>query len=92
MHLEAEIKKLRNALGGSNQTSIGMHSEVVIKWTQICTWRPKSSRFGDALGGPNQVKLRDAFGGRDGVGLKMHEEAMIDGDCMSTWKCPIWWQ
>ena len=45
--------------------------------TGRCTWRTRSSEFGDALGGRHRVELRDALGGRDGAGLEMHQEAEI---------------
>jgi hypothetical protein len=43
-----------------------MHLEAVIKRVWRCTWRPRSSEFGDALGG------------RDQGSLEMHLEAAIE--------------
>jgi len=43
-----------------------------------CTWRPRSSEFGDALAGRDRVELRDALGGRDRASLEMHLEAEIE--------------
>ena len=43
-----------------------------------CTWRLRSSKFGDALGGPDRVEHRDALGGCDQASLEMHLEAGIE--------------
>jgi len=39
MHLEAEIKLLRDARGGRNRASLEMHLEAVIERVWTCTWR-----------------------------------------------------
>jgi len=48
-----------------------MYLEVVVERVEGCTWRPWSSKFGDALWG------------RDWARLGMHSEAMIEG----VWRC-----
>jgi len=63
-----------DALGGRDRSTLEMHWEAEMKWTQRCTWRPWSSEFGDALGG------------RDGVNLEMHLEAVIDRVWRYTWR------
>jgi len=35
-----------------------MHLEAVIERVWICTWRLRSSEFGDALGGHNRANLQ----------------------------------
>jgi len=50
MHLEGEI-----------ELNSAMHLEAEIEGIWRCTWRPRSSEFGDALGGQDQVELRDAL-------------------------------
>jgi hypothetical protein len=42
------------------------------------------SKFGDALGGRDQVQLRDTLRGRDQASLEMHLQAMIEQDRSST--------
>jgi hypothetical protein len=54
-----------------------MHLEDVIVRTGRCTWRPRSSEFGDTLGGRDHIELRDALGGRDRASLEMHLEAAM---------------
>jgi hypothetical protein len=54
------------------------HLQTLIERTWRCTWRPRSSEFGDSLGGRDRVELRDALGGCDRVGLVMHLEAEIE--------------
>jgi hypothetical protein len=61
MHFEAEIK-----------LNSEMHLEAAIERVWRCTWRPRSSEFGDA------------FGGRDRGSLDMHLQAMIEQDRGST--------
>ena len=56
MHLQAKIK-----------LNSEMYLEAVIKRGWRCTWRPRLSEFGDALGGQDKVELRDALGGHDHV-------------------------
>jgi len=43
----------------------------------VRTWGLRSTEFGDALGGRDQLELRDALGGCDQATLEMHLEAMI---------------
>jgi len=62
-----------DALGGRDRSSLEMHLEAEMVWTQRCTWRPWSSEFGDALGGP------------DGVNSEMHLEAVINPVWRYTW-------
>ena len=76
---------------------IERHLEAVIVWTGRCTWRPRSSEFGDALAGRDRVELIDALGGRDRVDLEMHLEAGIElnsemhleAEIEWVWRC-IW--
>jgi len=63
-----------DALGGHDRSSLEMHWEADMEWTQRCTWRPWSSEFGDALGG------------WDGVNSEMHLEAVIDRVWRYTWR------
>ena len=81
MHLEAGIEEvwrciwrlrsseLRDALGGRNRASLGLHLEPMI----VRTYRPLSSESGDTLGG------------RDRARLAMDLEAVIERDWTSTW-------
>ena len=55
-----------------------MHLEAVIVSTGTCTWRPRSSEFGDALGGRDRVDPRDTYEGHDRAGSEMHMEAEIE--------------
>jgi hypothetical protein len=64
-----------------------------------CTWRRRSSKFGDALGVRDQVELKDALGGRDGAGLEIYLEAEIKLNSEMhlvavierVWRC-TWWR
>jgi len=50
--------------------------EAVIERVWGCIWRPRSSKFGDALGGRDQVQLRDASGccGRASLEIRLKAE------------------
>jgi len=54
-----------------------MHLEAQIVGTGRWTWRPRSSKYIDGLGGRDRVELSNALGGHDQVGLEMHLEAEI---------------
>jgi len=73
----------------TRRRSLTMYLEAMIERVERCTWRPWSSKFGDALGGRDR-ELRDALGGRDWASLEMHLQAMIERDWRSTWKRSIW--
>jgi hypothetical protein len=70
-----------SAIGGApadaNWENLEIHFEAMIVRTGRCTWRPRSSEFGDALGGQNQIELKDVLGGRDWAGLEKHLKADI---------------
>jgi hypothetical protein len=51
-----------------------MYFEAVIERIQRCTWRPRLSQVGDALGG------------RDSVGLEMQLEAVIEQVWRYSWR------
>jgi len=54
MHLEAAIERVwRYAVGGHDHAN----SEAVIERVWRCTWRPRLSEFGDALGGRDRASL-----------------------------------
>jgi len=42
---------------GRDRGSLEMQLEAMIERLWRCTWRPRSSEFGDALGGRNQGSL-----------------------------------
>ena len=54
--------------------NLEMHSEIVIERVWRCTWRARSSEFGDALGG------------RDRASLEMHSEIVIERVWRCTWR------
>jgi len=54
MHL---IEHVWEALGHGDRVNSEMHLEAVIERVWICTWRLRSSEFGDALGGHNRANL-----------------------------------
>jgi len=54
-----------------------MHREAMIERTERCTWRPRSSEYGDALGGRDLLELGDALGGGDRVSMEIHLEDEI---------------
>jgi len=62
---------LNDILGGRDWASLEMHLEAEIEWSERCTWRPWSIKFGDALGG------------RGRVNSEMHFEAVIE----RVWRC-----
>jgi len=84
--------------GGRDQASMEMHLETEIEWTQRCTWRPRSSKFGDALGDrqiewtqrctwrPCLSKFGYALAGRDRVNPEMHMEAVNERVGRYTWR------
>jgi len=49
------IERVWDALGDGDWVNSEMYLETEIEWTQRCTWRPKSSEFGDALGGRDRA-------------------------------------
>ena len=71
------LRAIRDAPENDNGVNSGIHSgavieqvsrcslEAVIERVWRCTWRPRSSKFGDAIGG------------HDRVTLEMHLEAVI---------------
>jgi len=54
--------------------SLEIHLEAVIERVRRCTWKPRSSEFGDALGG------------LDRASLEMHLEAVMKRVCRCTWR------
>jgi len=65
---------LNDILGGRDRSSLEMHLEAEIEWTERCSWRPWS------------IELRAALGGRDRASLEMHLEAEIEGTERCTWR------
>ena len=60
------LRAIRGTPEDDDRVNSEMHMEAEIKWTQRCTWRPRSS------------ELRDALGGRDLVNSEMHLDAEIE--------------
>jgi len=65
-----------------------MRLEAVIERVWICTWRPKSSEFGDMHLEAMIVRTwrprPSEFGGRNRASLEMHLEAVIERVWTST--------
>jgi len=62
--------------------------QIVVVWTQRCTWSRWWGKFGDVLGGYDRGR-GDTLQCQGQVRLEMHLEAMIDQDWRSTWRWSI---
>jgi hypothetical protein len=58
----------------------------VNEWTERCTWRLRSSEFGDALGGRNRVNSEMHLEAGIKLNSRMHLEAMIELGRRRIWR------
>jgi len=85
----------------TRRRSLTMDLEAVIERVERCTWGPRSSEFGDALGGRDRSNLEAVIkrvwrctwrpwscelGGRNWASLEIHLEVVIERVWRCTWR------
>jgi len=92
-----QLSKLRVPLGCSDQATLEMQLDAVIKQVQTCTWRQLYSKFGEALQDCEHTRLEmhlehiinwltDICGGNSRVSFNMHWVDIIEQVYTCTWR------